>query len=244
MAAASACSSFGESAVSSAGAGAGADAGADAPSPDGAVAGSTFCAARSGFDVCSDFDVPLSNPANGWDAFNGPNGEGPKADSSDAHSAPSSLRFDFTGTGHSNLGLAKTVGSGTVFHVEAAVRFDAKVQSSFVDIARLEIETPSGSFVTAIDMQPAGMHFGFCPEDRSNCVYGDPPYDLQTWKTIAFDIDTTQSKVKLTIGGTVEEDRPFPAARIDEMTVYVGPRESADGNTLVVRYDDILVSHR
>lgn len=220
------------------------DAGANEAAAGDAAAAGGFCASRRDYDVCSDFDASNTNPIEGWDAFNGSTGAEPKIDSSDARSDPSSLRFDLAGTGYSDLGLVKTIGAGTVYHVEAAVRFDRKVQTDYVDIARLEITTPSGNFVTQIDMQPEGMHFGFCPEDTASCVYGNPPHDLQAWRTLAFDLDASQGTAKLTIGDVVEERLNFPAKAIEKVTVTIGPRQVAQGNTLVVRYDDVLIWHR
>ena len=229
-----ACTSFDEPSSSS-------DGGA-ATTPDGGGGTGSFCASKSNYDVCSDFDS--SSLITGWDEVNGPNGAAPKVDSSDAYSAPSSLRFDFTGESASDLGLTKVLGPGKVYHIETAVRFDGKVQKDYVDVAKIVIGGPSGELDIEFDMLPTGLHYGVCPLDTSKCVYGNPDFDLREWKTIAFDFDLEKSKVTLTIGGIVISEETPPPAAIEKMTVTIGPRQVASGNTVVVRYDDILISHR
>lgn len=235
---AAACASFDEPPSSAADGGA---------TPDGAAGTGSFCASKSNYDVCSDFDDDRAPPTAGWDNVSGPNGAPPKIDSSDARSAPSSLRFDFTGEAASGLGLTKVLGSGTVYHIETAVRFGGKVQKDFVDVARIVIGSAGGELDIDLDMLPTGLHYEICPPDPTKCVNGNEDFDLLEWKTIAFDFDVTAPKATLTIGGVVIlNDTTASAAApttVEKMTVTIGPRNVAAGNTVVVRYDDILVSH-
>jgi hypothetical protein len=248
---AAACASFGAASTSPADgdAGADADAGAgtgagDVGSDDDARAADSFCASKSAFDVCSDFDDPSRAAGAGWDSLNGANGMLPAIDEADAKSPPSSLRFDVAAAGHQNVGLAKTIGAGTVFHIEAAVRFDRKVQADYVDIARIVLTTPNGAVAVQVSMQPTGMHFAACPPDVAECVYGNPPYDLQEWKTLSFDFDVSARRAKFAADGVTFLDGEFGVEGITGVTVIIGPREAMPGNTLIVRYDNVLVSHR
>jgi hypothetical protein len=235
-AACAACTSFNEPAPSSAG-----DAGTGTVSEGGAPVGGSFCASRSGYDVCSDFDDGRS-PSAGWDRLNGPTDTPATIDSSDAHSAPSSLRFDLDGKSEKDLGLTMVLGPGTVYHVEFAVRFDRKVQSEYVDVARVTVETKSGPVEFEIEMRSTGLHYTVCPADTTKCLEGNPEYDLLEWKTFVIDIDLATSG-KLLIGGVVIEEAPIPGTLVDKLTVTVGPSGVAQGNTVVVRYDDVLITH-
>jgi hypothetical protein len=233
------CSRFDAGALADdAGAPEGGASGADAAD----AAGAGFCASRRDYDVCADFDDLARPPADGWDGFNGPGGAPATRDAADHRSPPASLRFDVAGA-HSHVGLQKTVGPGTSYHVELAVRFGGKVQRGYVDIAQLSFATPRGTFVIGLDMQPRGMHLSLCPEDTSRCVYEEPSYDLQSWQVVAVDVDGASGRARVSVNAIAVGEAPFPAS-VASMAAFIGPREALDGNTLSIRYDDVLVSHR
>lgn len=69
-------------------------------------------------------------------------------------------------------------------------------------------------------------------------------FDLLDWRTISIDADGTSGRAAVRLEGVVLAEASLPAGALESMTTIVGPREVADGNTLSVYYDNVLVTHR